>query len=269
MALPAPNPRPDAEASHSHGPPLWRARVLSEAGIAHGFTTRLGGASTGRFASLNLGASWGDDPTRVAENLRRVAAAGGFSPESLCQVVQVHGDRVVILDRPERRLQEADGMATDRPLVLGVLSADCVGLLLGDGKGRVAAAHAGWRGTVAGIAGQAVAALRSMGAPLGEVRAALTPSIGPCCFEVGEEVAAAFARVVPSAVLRSDGARPHVDLWRANRELLLAAGLRPEHVGENPPCTRCDATRFFSYRRDGAGIGQHLSFIIGSQGGPE
>lgn len=245
----------------AEAPLIYRDPVLDEAGIRHGFTCRQGGVSVGRHASLNLGSSWGDDPERVDENLRRVAAAAGFAPARLCQVRQVHGTEVVAVGAPERRRTEADGMATAADLVLGVLSADCVSLLLGDGRGRVVAAHAGWRGTVAGMAGAAVAAAVRLGAKVEELRAAMGPSIGPCCFVVGEDVAAHFAAVVPEAVVPEG----RINLWQANRALLRAAGVPAAQIGADPPCTRCDPQRFFSYRRDGAGIGQHLAFIIGGK----
>jgi hypothetical protein len=250
-----------------------RSALLSRIGVRHGFTTRRGGVSRGPFASLNLGESWGDDPAAVAANLRRVADEGGFDPARLCQVRQVHGCDVLTLTAPERRLREADGMATTAELALGVMSADCVSLLLSDGQGRVAAAHAGWRGTAAGIAEQAVAALVALGARPSSLRAAMAPSIGPCCFEVQADVASQFAAVVPDSV-EQRGGRTYVNLWRTNRTLLLRAGLVPEHIELDPPCTCCDAERFYSYRRDGARrsgqgplggplLGQHLAFICG------
>lgn len=236
--------------------------LLTELGVVHGFTTRLGGVSTGRFASCNLGRTWGDDPACADHNLRRVADDVGFRVEQLCQVIQVHGRAVLPLTAAERRLREADGMATQHDLVLGVLSADCVNILLADGEGRVAAVHAGWRGTVAGVAGAAVAALCRLGARREHLRAVLGPSIGPCCFEVKADVAAEFTAVLGDSVQRR-GERLFVDLWRTNRELLQRAGLAPEHIFAQPPCTACDARRFYSYRRDGAGIGQHLAFVVG------
>ncbi|MCS6914600.1 MAG: peptidoglycan editing factor PgeF [Myxococcales bacterium] len=243
---------------------VLRSSLLSAAGICHGFSTRHGGVSKGPFASLNLGVSWGDDPAAVAENLRRLSQAAGFDAARLCQVVQVHGSRVVLLAAPQYRQQEADGMATAERLTLGVLSADCVAILLGDGQGRVAAVHAGWRGTVAGIAIKAVEALQALGARPEAIRAALGPSIGPCCFEVAEEVAAMFRRLVPDAVLPGRRAGKYqVDLRCANKALLLRAGLVPEHIDDHPPCTLCDPSSYFSYRRDGAPTGQHLAFITG------
>jgi hypothetical protein len=242
---------------------LQHSPLLTSLGVRHGFTTRIGGVSAGRFHSLNLGDRWGDEPDAVRENLRRVSLRAGFAPESLCQVNQVHGTDVVHLRSPERRQRPADGMSTQDALTLGVYSADCVPILLADGQGRVAAVHAGWRGTVAGIATQAVHALTALGAEPNQLRAALFPSIGPCCFEVQEDVASAFRGVQPDTVRKKPSGRLVVDLWQANRELLLRAGLRSEHIEDRPACTCCDATRFFSYRRDGAGIGQHMAFIVG------
>lgn len=241
---------------------LLRSRMLTELGVVHGFTSRLGGVSAGRFAACNLGRSWGDDPSCVDENLRLVAADAGFAAEKLCQVVQVHGRTALAMTEPERRQREADAMVSREALVLGVLSADCVSILLADGKGRVAAVHAGWRGTVQDVAGAAVQGLIALGARREELRAVLGPSIGPCCFEVQADVAAAFTKVCADSVQPRDG-RIYVDLWRTNRALLLQAGLLQRHIDAAPPCTFCDARRFFSYRRDGAGIGQHLAFILG------
>jgi YfiH family protein len=236
--------------------------LLSQLGVVHGYTTRLGGVSSGRFATLNLGRTWGDEPTCAEHNLQLVASEAGFATEQLCQVAQVHGTTVLPLTAPERRQREADGMVSDQELVLGVLSADCVSILLADGAGRVAAVHAGWRGTVAGVAAEAVAALVRLGASPRRLRAALGPSIGPCCFEVKADVAATFAGILPASV-QQRGERLYCDLWQTNREFLRRAGLTAENIDAAPPCTCCDARRFYSYRRDGAGIGQHLAFILG------
>lgn len=239
--------------------------LLSELGVCHGFTTRIGGVSDGKYATLNLGEKWGDAKERTATNLRLVAADAGFAPERLCQVTQVHSADIVELSDVDQGRLSADGMATASPLplVLGVYSADCVSLLFADGAGRVAAVHAGWRGTVAGIAANAVKTLCRLGAQPQRLRVAMGPSIGPCCFEVKDDVAARFRQVAPDAVYARQDGRLFVDLRRANRQFLLAAGVLPTHIADDPPCTHCDSERFFSYRRDGAGIGQHLAFIVG------
>jgi YfiH family protein len=243
---------------------LLRSPLL--AGTRHGFSTRLGGVSTGSYATLNLSTGWGDEAAAVAENRRRLATAGGFDGERLYLARQVHGAACAAVDGhtpQDLRQVEADALVTTTPgAAVGVLTADCVPILMSDGVGRVAAVHAGWRGTVARVAAAALEKLVSIGARRERVRVALGPSIGPCCFEVGEEVAAAFEPLAPASIVRGPG-KPHVDLRRANREVLLGAGLLPEQIDAAPPCTYCERTRFFSYRRDGRGIGQMLSFIVG------
>jgi YfiH family protein len=240
--------------------------LLSARSINHGFSTRRGGVSTERYATLNVGAKWGDDPERVAHNRRRLAAAGGFSLDRLFTATQVHGARVAVVTEgvlPDRvAAVEADALIAVTPgVTVGVYTADCVPILMADRDGRVAAVHAGWRGTVQGVASAAVEALVSFGANREEIRAALGPSICAACFEVGEEVAAEFERVAPASVIRTAGPKPHVDLWTANATLLEAAGLTRANIDAAPPCTMHEPERFFSFRRDGGQIGQHLSFV--------
>ena len=244
---------------------LLRSSILAPA--AHGFPLREGGVSEGRYASLNLSAKWGDDPERVRENRRRLAAAGDFDAAQLYTARQVHGAGVVAVgagDAPEAiAAREADALVSDVPgVVLGVVTADCVPILVTDGAGRVAAIHAGWRGTVADVVGRAVDALVALGARRPSLRAALGPSICARCFEVGPEVAAVFREL--DGAVDDRGAKPHVDLRRANAALLGRAGVRT--IDAEPPCTMCEPARFYSYRRDGAGIGQHLGFIVAGRG---
>jgi YfiH family protein len=241
---------------------LLTSPLLTELGVVHGFSTRVGGVSEGPHESLNLGGKWGDDPAHVATNRARYAERVGFSLERLYGARQVHGNVVLVVDGAAPPLEfaarEADGLATATDgVAVAVLTADCVPLLFADGKGRVAAVHAGWRGAAAEIALRAVEKLESLGARREELRVAWGPSIGPCCFEVGEEVAAAFARW-PNAVVRGH-AKPHVDLDAVLRAQLTGAGVT--QLDARPPCTMCDKARFFSFRRDGGGIGQHLAVI--------
>jgi copper oxidase (laccase) domain-containing protein len=254
-------------------PAVLVARNLTRAGFSHGFATRDGGVSEGALASLNFGA--GDEPGRVAENVRRFAAAVGFAPEGLRQVTQVHGGRVVdaatLADAAAR--EEADALVlrasgpprplTPRPLsregrrggAVGVRIADCVPILIGSGAG-VAAVHAGWRGVVAGVIGQAMDMLGA-----GDAVAAIGPCIGPCCFEVGADVAARIAEACgePRVVVTRAGDKAKVDLRLAVRTQLARAGVRD--VEDVPGCTRCEPARFFSYRRDGERSGRHLAAI--------
>ncbi len=231
--------------------------------VAHGFSVRTGGVSTARYASLNLGGKWGDDPAHVAENRRRFAAAGGFGAERLFIARQVHGAGVAVVDAtttPSALASvEADALVSAVPgAALAVLTADCVPVLISDGAGHVAAIHAGWRGTVADVVGRAVDALVALGAERASLRAAIGPCICASCFEVGPEVADRF----DAAFVDRRRDKPHVDLRLANRALLVAAGVPGRAIDAAPPCTMCDPERFYSFRRDGGEIGQHLSFIV-------
>ncbi len=229
-------------------------------GLVHGFTDRNGGVSEGRYASLNLGAKWGDAPEAVVENLRRVAAAAGFDPDALRLVRQVHGRDVVRASQASAdTTADAIWCTRDEALVVGVLTADCVPVLLCDRAATVACAvHSGWRGTVAGIVTAAVETLREdAGAAPHDLVAAIGPCIEVGAFEVGPEVAAQF----PDDLVDRSRTRPHVDLVGAVRRQLVDAGLRPENVDRVGGCTHANADRWFSYRRDGGGIGQMLAFI--------
>lgn len=252
--------------------PLLRSDLIA-APFVHGFTTRAGGVSAPPFDTLNLGAKWGDEPARVSENRRRLERAVGVP---IFVARQVHGTgiaRVRAGDDPAALAQiEADGICSDSPgAAVGVFVADCVPALVVDPRtGSFAAVHAGWRGTVAGVLPAAVRALEShFGARAEDLRVALGPAIGPCCFEVGPEVVAAFEALVPDArarriVLpspRAAAGKANVDLKAANRLLLERAGVAPAAIDAGPECTHCDRARFFSFRRDGGGIGQLMGVV--------
>ncbi len=245
---------------------ILRSRLLEKAGVRHGFTTRLKGTSLGPYASLNLHRRVGDQPNHVEQNLALVAKEAGFSLSSLCEVFQIHGNRVVSLSSAQQDVQEADGMVTKESLVLAIKIADCVPILLADRQGRVAALHAGWRGTVKDIVGAGVSSLLAFGASPKELFAALGPSIGPCCFFVTQEVAIPFQDLVPESVFQDNASTYRVDLWKANRVLLERAGIPRDHIDENPPCTSCYSEYFFSHRRDQGSSGRHLAFIQGGMG---
>jgi len=228
-------------------------------GLVHGFTDREGGVSTGCYATLNMASKWGDDTDAVAENRRRVAARAGFGIDRLRTAQQVHGTAVV---RATGLVRDATADALwcrrEDAVVVGVLTADCVPILLADRDGNVAAAiHSGWRGSAANIAGAVVATLVREGIPA----ARLVATIGPCieleAFEVGPEVAAAF----DPAFVRDQSPRPHVDLVACVRHQLAAAGIDPRAIAKVGACTHADLTRYYSFRRDGAGIGQMLAFV--------
>lgn len=241
---------------------LLRAQQFPDS-VVHGFTTRAGGVSVGRYASMNLGHRWGDDSAAVDENLRRLASAANFTPEQLVRVEQVHGDAILAAHQVDAT-SKADAIWRHRDHpgahVVGVMTADCVPVLLVDRRGQVCAAvHSGWRGTVAGIAAKTAALVCEQ---TGIVPEDLLAAIGPCieleAFQVGPEVAEQFDSAF---VLRRPGRKPHVDLVAAVRAQLEQAGLPSQNIERVGGCTHANPNLYFSYRREGAGQGQHLAFI--------
>jgi YfiH family protein len=204
--------------------------------------------SGGTYRSLNLAGHVGDDPVRVAENRRRLVAGLGLPSEPVW-LEQVHGTRVLDLDS-EEATEPADGAVTSRAgRICAVLTADCVPVLLADRRGeRVGAAHAGWRGLVAGVLPAAVAAL---GCPPAEVIAWLGPAISQPAFEVGDEVRGAFETAgfdCAAAFARNVRGRWQADLHRLAGQSLRAAGVRSVYRTE--ACTYGEPDRFFSHRRE-------------------
>ncbi|MEZ4401679.1 MAG: peptidoglycan editing factor PgeF [Kofleriaceae bacterium] len=243
---------------------ILRSAVIP-AGFIHGFPERTGGVSTGARASLNLGKRWGDDPALVDRNRALVAEHAGFPVEQLQMMRHVHGTGVWRVGEPLPDEAEFDGLVCDQVgPVLTTFAADCVPLVFADPVARVCgSAHAGWRGTVAGVAARVLARMAELGSRPADVRVALGPSIGACCFEVGPEVVAAFRDRygdVPGLVVAGP-AKDHVDLRVALTAGLVEAGVAPAHIDAAPPCTRCEPDRFFSYRRDGQAGGVHMGFI--------
>lgn len=244
---------------------VLRSERLLAAGFAHGFSTRAGGVSQGPYASLNLGRSVGDQADAVAENHRRLASAVGYAPELLYDVTQVHGASVVQVREADSvmdvRTRHADALvARVAGHAVGVRTADCIPILLGDkASGTVAAIHAGWRGVVAGVVREAIEAMEA--ADRSALVAAIGPSIGPCCFEVGDDVAAELGQAAGDGlVIRCGPHKPHVDLWRAVEHQLRRAGV--DTIDTLGACTMCESERFFSFRRDGAQSGRMLSVIV-------
>ncbi len=243
---------------------IYRSSILPERGFIHGFPERTGGVSTGQRASLNLGTKWGDDPALVDENFRRVAAHVGYAPEALVRMRHAHGTAVWKVGEPMPEPAEFDGMVSDREgPVLAAFAADCIPMLLADPVARVVgAAHSGWRGTVGKIAANMVARMVALGARPADLRVALGPSIGACCFEVGPEVVAEFRAAfgeLPGMVVAGPR-KDHLDLAAVTRHVLETAGVLPEHIDSQPPCTRC-TDGFYSYRRDGVNGGVLMGFI--------
>jgi len=251
-------------------PLLLTSPLLARHGFAHGFSLRTGGVSASPFDSLNLARTVGDDPAAVTENHRRFAGALGVDPGSLYEVSQVHGALVREVEEGERvlavRESEADALVIDPGRgAVAVRTADCVPILLGDVDTRhVAAVHAGWRGTVGGVIGAAVAVLAQHGATAASLVAAIGPHIRQDAFEVGEDVAREIAAAAHGRdVVRRDLPKPHVDLAMVVRAQLESLGVPAEAIDDVGGCTLSEPERFFSYRRDGQRSGRHLSAIAG------
>jgi YfiH family protein len=174
---------------------------------------------------------------------------------------QVHGASLV--EAPWDGTPEADAsVASSAGWLLGIQTADCLPVLLVDPEERrVAAAHAGWRGTAAGVVSRAVEALVARGSRPGDLLAALGPGIGTCCYEVGDELREAFGASGAAFFRPGPRGRPHLDVRAANVRQLHAAGLRPDSIHHVADCTRCRADLYPSYRRDGKAAGRMISFV--------
>lgn len=252
----------------------WRAAWPE---LVAAFSTRRGGTSPPPYATFNLGLSTGDDPSRVVAHRRALFAALGLAPGTVVAATQVHGADVLrapglapAADWPEAAvvsLGRGDVLLAERPgTFLFATFADCVPVLVVDPRRRAAAlAHAGWRGTAAGAARAAVAALRAGGSREGDLRALVGPAIGPCCYEVGPAVAEAVAAAVPggaeTVVRRAAGGGLRLDLWEANRRQLVAAGLDPAAVEVAGLCTACRRDLLYSHRAEGGRTGRFAAVL--------
>ena len=234
---------------------VWLEAELPGARAA--FSTRLGGRSEGPFASLNLGLLTHDDPAKVGANRELLTDVLKRAPRGVASGKQVHGSEVARHDEPGGPSawvdglggdpREADGWATSDPEVSPlVYVADCLPVAL-SGPGGVAMIHCGWRGLAGGIAERGVREVEAHSAAIG-------PGIGPCCFEVGEEVLAEFSDLGEGI---ADGRM--LDLAEIAERLLRRAGV--ERVERAGLCTSCDPERFFSHRRDGGRTGRQAGLV--------
>ncbi|MEW6182645.1 MAG: peptidoglycan editing factor PgeF [Bacillota bacterium] len=240
--------------------------------LEHAFTTRLGGVSDGAFASLNLSFLVGDQPQRVRENRRLLAGALRYDPERLVCGRQAHGANVVVVTPriagsgafdAQTALGETDGLITNSAgIPLMAFFADCVPVVLADTENKAAGiVHAGWRGTVRQVPVKALGRMSgAFGTRAARCLAAIGPAIGPCCFNVSEPVAAEFSRWGDKVVHKdADGYR--VDLWEANRRILIDAGVLAENISVVNICTACRPELMFSHRRDAGRTGR-MSAVV-------
>ncbi len=245
---------------HDNGVVTYQSPILRATGVAHAFSTRLGGLSAPPFDTLNLGllakgADHGEN-TNVAENFRRLRRAIGVERVPRFEVRQVHGS--VVWTAPEkpvhpREVPCADAIVTGRPgQLLTVRTADCVPILLASRDGRVVAAiHAGWRGVVAGVVKQALFVLHAEYKLIGsDLVAAIGPAISRRHFEVDADVARQFAAAGLMDATVEGGPKPHVDLPAAVHAQLRAADVPMDAIDHTDRCTYAAEDEFFSHRRD-------------------
>lgn len=251
-------------------PPHLSSPTLALPGIRHGFFGRKGGVSEGLFASLNTGPGSGDDLAKVAENRSRCARALGVEPPLLLTLYQMHTPDVVVVAEPWSGAgPKADAMVTkERGIALGVLAADCMPFLFADGDAQIiGAAHAGWRGALAGVLEATVAAMTRLGAKADRIAAAVGPCLRQPNFEVGMDLVDEFTRKYPKSerffAPSASAEKRQLDLAAFGRWRLAETGVTT--LDDLGACTLGDDQSYFSYRasrRAGSeSYGRNLSAI--------
>lgn len=245
--------------------------------VAHAFSTRMGGVSTGIHASMNLSFWNGDRCENVYENYRRICRVIGADQDKLVFGDQQHGSQVRIVTEKdagkgivrERDYTCIDGLVTNRPgLPLATLYADCVPLLFCDPVKRViAASHAGWKGTVGEIGLHTVKVMeREFGSDPEDILAGIAPSIGPCCYEVDEPVYRRVAALpyldMNQAITEKGDGKYMLNLWETNRQILMQAGILPQNITVTDLCTCCHADLLHSHRATGGRRGSLAAIIM-------
>lgn len=243
--------------------------------LRHAFSTRIGGVSRNEFSSLNLAFGRGDPDENVMENYRRICAAAGFNAESLVSSAQVH--RTVVRRVGRQNCGEGftkpkptgiDGLITDEPgVTLVTHHADCSALYFADPvKKAIGLSHAGWRGTAARIGAETVRSMaREFGSRPENLVCVIGPSIGPCCFEVDSPVFEIFSGMrdlSPWEWIRDDGeGKYHINLWEANRRVLINAGVPEQNISVSGLCTQCHPDLLFSHRASRGKRGGLAAFL--------
>ncbi|WP_054957542.1 peptidoglycan editing factor PgeF [Paenibacillus dakarensis] len=267
------------------GPSSFILKAWNEesTGITAGFSGRGGGVGAAPYDSLNLALHVGDNPEDVIANRKLVAESLGFSLEDWTCAEQVHGSDIAVIGPTERgrgnidrqsAIQDTDGLLTNTPgVLLTSYYADCVPLYFWDPVNQaVGLAHAGWKGTVAGIASRMAEKMaEEFGSRAKDIRAAIGPSIGQCCYEVDEKVMLKVRDLgLPAPGNESDTDLFYTDkkngkfmlnLKEINRHIMIKAGILTDHIECTSWCTSCRNELFFSYRKDGGTTGRMASWI--------
>ena len=250
--------------------------LMEHPNVLHAISTRQGGVSTGNYNSLNLGFHVGDVPDRVLENHHRLSQSLGFDLSSLVSCQQVHHDTIALVGKrylknssylPDKMIGQTDALITDVPgITLMTRHADCLPILFFDSKTRTAAvSHAGWKGTLAHIGPKTVDLLvKEYKCERQDIQAGLGPSIGPCCYQISSAMAdLASEKLIKGNlfVKEESGNKLSFDLWQANREQLLTAGIPEENIYSSEVCTSCKVDHFFSYRKEKKVTGRFAALI--------
>ncbi|MGB4660701.1 MAG: peptidoglycan editing factor PgeF [Mobilitalea sp.] len=255
--------------------------VLSEIPfIKHGFSTRLGGVSSGIFSSMNLGNNAApviDESNNIEENYKRISTSIGVDFSSLTLTDQVHQTNIRLITKEDcgkgisrpRDYEKIDGFITNVPnITLVTKYADCVPLFFVDPKNKtIGLTHSGWRGTVMKIGKITIEAMTDkFGSDPEDIIAVIGPSICASCFEIGEEVADEFKKAFPNnwqndILVAKEQKKFQCDLWAANRIVLSEAGLKQEHIHCSNVCTACNPDLFFSHRKTMGNRGSLAAFL--------
>jgi YfiH family protein len=253
-------------------------RFAPDKAVKQVISTRLGGVSRGHFKSLNLSAQVGDDPIRVFKNRELFRSAAGYRKTHLVQAKQIHSDIVLKIGAEDLKSlpvsgpwKEGDALITkEKNVTLMILVADCLPVLFYDPLHQaIGLAHAGWRGTASHIAAKTLLGMgEAFGTQASDVKVALGPCIGPCCYEVGDDVKGQFEEIFPWAsevFQRSFGGRFKLDLAKANARQLLDLGVSEENLIRSNLCTVERQDWFYSHRaeaKEGASTGRLGAFLM-------
>lgn len=254
------------------GVPFLSYPMFEHTGIVnHGFSTRFGGVSKGCYATMNISTTRGDDPEAVAENCRRMAKALGVEVEDFTYTQQTHTTNVAVVKAEDKgkRFAETDGMVTNVPgICLVTFYADCVPLYFVDPvKKVIGLSHSGWRGTVGKMGKVTVEKMtEEYGCNPEDILAAIGPSICQDCYEVSEDVIERFKEnfdetLWPKLFYKKENGKYQLDLWEANHQIFLEAGILEEHLAVTNVCTHCNSEVLFSHRTTGNKRGNVSAFL--------
>ncbi len=259
-----------------YGVPFLTYPMFEETGLVnHGFSTRFGGVSKGYCSSMNISTSRGDDPADVKENIRRMARALGVHPEDFTYTNQTHTTHVEVVRAEDKgkTFAETDGLITNVPgICLVTFYADCVPLYFLDPvKKVIGLSHSGWRGTVGKMGKVTVDKMvGTFGCNPKDILAAVGPSICQDCYEVSEDVILKFKEAFPESLWdklfyqkedQKEQGKYQLNLWEANRQIFLEAGIKEDHMAITNACTHCNPEVFFSHRTTGNQRGNVSAFL--------